>query len=298
MVAPAYTEISHFHAPYKDAMFAGIGGLSTARLADDAASSGYGVYEGVGEDDDFVIDERLRGMWGSNPWNGVGAVDRAGTRRHRSHSKGARRAAHGIGADAPTPLAAGTEPAIATLDPFFQVINGITFATDSAATSLDQILQMWAQVDPAFATPLGSLNDTVGVVFYHGTNTPPPGAEPGPYQPLLSVLTQFMPKAGDHMVVLSDKRLLVPQAGKRQIVITKNPQVVADNAGVGGSYFLTKDADAVVVAAAQDLARKKGSLMGQAGSFLKTPAGIGLVAVAGVGAIYLMTRGGKKRRAA
>ena len=297
MVAPAYTEISHFHAPYKDAMFAGVGGLSTARLADDAASSGYGVYEGVGEDDDFVIDERLRGMWGSNPWNGVGA-DPGGTRRHRSHPKGSRRAAHGIGADAPTPLAAGTEPAIATLDPFFQVVNGITVATDATATSLDQILQTWGQVDPAFAAQLGTLGDTVGVVFYHGTNTPPPGAEPGPYQPLVNVLMQYMPKAGEHMVVLSDKRLLVPQAGKRQIVLTKNPQVVADNAGVGGSYFLTKDADALIVAAAQELTRKKAGIATQAGAFLKSPAGIGLVAVAGMGAIYLMTRGGKKRRAA
>ena len=300
---PRYTEISHFRAPYKDAMFAGIGQDDDNAYEYVNSAEGYGVY---GSDDDLesgsdVTDasvqdstdasvqdstddsgsgpgmranpwkgqrnpwkrgkEGMLAMWGRNPWSGIGDVD----------------------------------VDLKTLDPFFTVTNNITVATDLAAKSLTDQLAQWGIVDPAMVMPTDAKTTTV--VFYHQMTTPPAGSEPGPYMQLAQALTALVPTVGKPAVVyLQDKRLMVPAPGKRTIVVTSDPQVVATLAGPGGSHFVTKDADPTILAAASKMV--SGGLVTTKASLLSSPLGIGLIVVAIAGVAYFASQGkGKSKRA-
>jgi hypothetical protein len=273
-----YTEVSHFRAPYKNAMLSGVGD----------AYSGYGVYEGVGHDEEartarsgerelsamrnqWAVGQGAQRMWGPNPWNGVGAVD----------------------TPVPPPLTT-PEPPLSSLDPFFVINGGITFATDATATALNATMAQWAGTDPAFAVP-DAIGQTISFVVYHGMAQPPPGSEPGPYTPLASLLAPMLPKAGDHVAMLIDKRFATPTPGKRTLILTRNPKIIADNAGKGGAYFLTSDADDVIVAQAKAMTGIFGGL--QAG-FLSTPMGLVTTVMVVGGVLYFAVGagGGKKRR--
>jgi hypothetical protein len=270
-----YTEISHFRAPYKNAMFSGVGD----------AASGYGVYEGVGHDEESGGGERLNAMWGQNPWAPVRQQD--GTWGQNPWN--------GVGAvDTPVPTPpAPAEPPLKSLDPFFVIDGGITFATDATATALNTTMAQWAMTDQAFAVP-DAVGDTVSFVIYHGMAQPPPGSEPGPYTPLAQLLMPLMPKLGDHVAVLIDKRFATPTPGKRTMILTRNPKIIADNAKAGGAYFLTKDADAVIVAQAKGMT---GGFM--SAGFLTSPAGLATAFIVIGGVVYLIgsgSRSGSRRR--
>jgi len=208
-------------------------------------------------------------MWGQNPWNGVGAID----------------------TPVPPPLP-NTEPPLKSLDPFFTIDGGITFATDATATALNATMAQWAGTDPAFAVP-DAVGQTISFVVYHGMATVPPGSEPGPYSPLLALLTPLLPAAGDHVAMLIDKRFATPVPGKRTLILTRNPKIIADNARSGGAYFLTKDADSVIVAQAKGMA---GGIFGMQAGFFTSPMGMAAAAIVIGGILYTMSTSGKKRR--
>lgn len=211
-------------------------------------------------------------MWGQSPWNGVGAVD----------------------TPVPPPLTPFEVP-LKNLDPFFTIDGGLTFATDATAAALNTTMMQWATTDPAFAVP-DAVGDTVSFVIYHGMAQPPQGSEPGPYTPLAQLLTPLMPKAGDHVAVLIDKRFATPTPGKRTMILTRNPKIIADNAKAGGAYFLTKDADAVIVAQAKSMVPVNVFSAG----FLTSPTGMIVVGGAGL-VVFMLTRGqaprGRRRAA-
>ena len=209
-----------------------------------------------------------RGMWGRSPWNGVGAID------------------------TPTKPPSTGEPPVSSLDPFFLIDGGITFATDATANSLITTMAQWASTDPAFAVP-DAVGDTISFVVYHGMAQPPPGSEPGPYTPLASLLTPLLPKAGDHVAMLVDKLFALPTPGKRTLILTRNPKIIADNARRGGNYFLTKDADSVIVAQAKSMT---GMFGGMRAGFFTSPMGMATTALVIGGVLYFASSGGKKRR--
>lgn len=293
------SEISHFRAPYKDAMF-----------------SGYGVYEGVGDDE-----EGLMAMWGQNPWaqgrgvpmDGYGRGQRAdgmyGYGRSGVHGYGrggaadpawAARAYSGLGmVVAPPPIAAG-EPTVSSMDPLFTIDGGLTVATDDTATRFNGIMQTFGGTDPAFAMTLSP--DTIGIVVYHGMRVDggspplPADAEPGPYTPLTTLISSLIPAQGvAPLVMLVDKMMMFGSPGKRSIILTRDPQTIADNAKAGTRYFLTKDADPTLVAAAKGILAKKSIVIAPAGMFGK-PLGVALLVAAIGGIVLYASQGGKKRR--
>jgi hypothetical protein len=156
------------------------------------------------------------------------------------------------------------------------------------------MMGQWGTVDKA--TAASSTPGTTLVIFYHGEATPPadvpvPAGSPN----LATILAALLPTVGKAPVVsLMDKRVLVPTPGLRTMVVTSDPKVVAELTRPGGQYFLTKDADPAIVAAAKKAARGSGA---KAMGFLTTPVGLAVaVAVLG-GGIYLLTRGKKRGRA-
>lgn len=275
-----YTEVSHFRAPYKNAMLSGVGD----------AYSGYGVYEGVGHDEEAQAarggERELSAMWGQNPW----AIGQGGQRGMWGRSPW-----DGVGAvDTPVPPGPiSQEPPLSSLDPFFVIDGGITFATDATATALNATMAQWAGTDPAFAVP-DATGQTISFVVYHGMPQPPPGSEPGPYTPLAQLLAPMLPSAGDHVAMLIDKRFATPTPGKRTLILTRNPKIIADNARKGGAYFLTKDADDVIVAQAKGMTGIFGGAM-KAG-FLSSPMGLLTTVVIVGGVLYFGVGGGGKKR--
>jgi hypothetical protein len=277
-----YEEISHFRAPYKNAMMSGVGD----------PYSGYGVYESAGdaeEDKAARGGEELNSMWGQNPW----AEGQGGQRGMWGKSPW-----NGVGdVTSPVPPVPATPadpalpppPPLSSLDPLFTMNGGITFATPATAAALTATMTQWAATDPAFAVP-DALGQTISVVVYHGMAQPPPGSEPGPYTPLATLLASMLPAAGDHVAMLIDKYFAMPTPGKRTLIFTRNAQVIAANAKSGGAYFLTPDADAVLVAQAKAMV---GSGVLSAG-FFTSPMGMVTTAIVIGGVVYLMSMGGKK----
>jgi hypothetical protein len=316
MVSPIQmTEISHFRAPYKDAYFGAA--LGKPVFAPDYAQSaqGYGVYEGVGDETAAELTRNLQGqwakgaggllaMWGQNPWGQQGGGrGRARQRRGAPAVSGyGRGGADGFGA-IPTPT--GSTP-IASLDPYFSVKGGITFATPATATNLDTTLQNFGATDPAFVVPTAD-GRTATIVFYHGMTAPPAGAEPGPYQPFAQVYTaahdQVLKNSNAQLPIvryqgmtLVDKQLATPVPGRRTVIFTVDPVVIATLAQSGGDYFLTEDeVDSLLLAASRGQLSNVPKAVRTA-SFFSSPFGVATALAAGAGVLYFAF--GKKRRRA
>jgi hypothetical protein len=157
------------------------------------------------------------------------------------------------------------------LELLFRIDGGLTFLSGPGLTAWSAAVPAWLATDRAYVDTSSSTADETRIVVFHG-QIAPTGVPTQSLQDVISSVT--VPGS----VRLWNKAFLVPIPGDFSLVITRNPNVVAALARVGGDTFVDEqNSDPQVVSKAKAVAMAP--LVVHL-PFFATPLGLGLVVVA------------------